>query len=460
MPQLTSLPCEVIAIILGDLDNLQDLMPVLLSCRHVHSSFLESKSRILRTIVQRQVTPDLLPYSMAVAEAYEVSRQPGPVTDAWETAALASAKRVLDPLFNEPSQLASQLRSLPADRVIKMGLMHNMVTRWANDFAADAWSLLGTNPGVSASALGSLSLSPTEHFMFRRAFYLMELFITLFPGIDEKHGHHFFSELAPWEIEQLVCVHDFLEKKFRQASLEFMMHDVGFWKLGVDYLSLGSDNDCVQDWLSQGLEFVDRIANEENYERKRDLLWKTIISDSSRKLYIQSSLMDALWGRNNFGSLAEYREHKMEAKTPRHALYNHDVNAGPRTTWVWLVNHEEDSFTHSSSRQPGLDSAGLKEQGYVMWDLDRIRRYDLLRMFETTPEMSSHSLEDDDDACDESLASCDERQEIWLRGGSGYWSEGDYSRIVWGEGGNPGVPFDSSHITIGSSFTLPGQFVT
>jgi hypothetical protein len=65
MSRSTSLPCEVVAATLQNLDNFQNLLPSLLSCRHVYSSFKESPG-IPFDILRKQVTPTLLPYSVAI----------------------------------------------------------------------------------------------------------------------------------------------------------------------------------------------------------------------------------------------------------------------------------------------------------------------------------------------------------------------------------------------------------
>lgn len=87
-------------------------------------------------------------------------------------------------------------------------------------------------------------------------------------------------------------------------------------------------------------------------------------------------------------------------------------NPWPRSAWVMLTNN-----------------SGLRERAYVFWDLDRIETYGMLKLFENTPEDSELQRAYDD--VDEMRESFEERSKIWQKGGSGYWSKNDESRIVW-----------------------------
>jgi hypothetical protein len=212
MPLITSLPCEVIAGVLRNLDNVSYLLPSILTCRHFYSSFKENPGLEL-DILRRQVTPALLPYSIAVMEA---SQLPRPRT-------AASIQSLLDTLYNEPALLVSRARKMPLDTVLKMGRTHDIIESLAVGFASDAWTLLGQKePGLS----GSLVLSSTEFFRFCRAFYRVELYFSLFRGDqDQMNGDFedgqtqwFFSKHPPWVNEQLACVHDFLEKKVSEGE--------------------------------------------------------------------------------------------------------------------------------------------------------------------------------------------------------------------------------------------------
>ncbi len=72
------------------------------------------------------------------------------------------------------------------------------------------------------------------------------------------------------------------------------------------------------------------------------------------------------------------------------------------------------------------DAAWLRERAYVFWDKERLRNH---------PDGFGEDPGDrrDFDAAEheDMIDSFDERSKVWLKGGSGYWSRDDTSRIVW-----------------------------
>ncbi|KAI1107471.1 hypothetical protein F4804DRAFT_297123 [Jackrogersella minutella] len=379
MSTLTSLPCEVIISILQNLDNVQSLVPALLSCRHVYSSFNESPQMIRLQILQRQISPALLPYSMAIVKASCQLSEPDE----------ASIKDLLDTLYDEPSRLLSQLQTLPAGLVSRMGRMHDLVESFVNDFAVDAWdSLTRDNPCLPPDAMGRLSLWPTEHSRFCCAFYRFELFVTLARSNKAKfstypYRRHFSSRLASWEIEQILCVHNFLEKRFLQASVDIIDFDVEYGDYSIESLRLASRKYPLQGWLSQGLEFINQVVGEGSFEKKKTLL-ETALPPGVILIYrlillaiIETTLLDGT------RALEEYTEDEIEENTPRHALRKYDVDTGPRV--VWCTIHKEEQYIDVDEL---LSTACLREQGYILWDLSRIQVYNMFPIFEMTLEMA------------------------------------------------------------------------
>lgn len=59
------MPCELVASILGSLDDFQSLTAALLTCRHIYNSFNQIHG-IDIAILRQQITPALLPYAVAV----------------------------------------------------------------------------------------------------------------------------------------------------------------------------------------------------------------------------------------------------------------------------------------------------------------------------------------------------------------------------------------------------------
>ncbi|KAH8648449.1 hypothetical protein BX600DRAFT_475279 [Xylariales sp. PMI_506] len=407
MATLTSLPCEVVANILRNLDNIQSLVPCLLSCRHIYTSFRESPG-IAVGIIQQQVGQPLLPYVVAAVESSHIQIREA-TTD--------SVRGLLDIIHAKPTELTGLVRSFSLPRLQQMGYTHNLITRFANDFAADAWSLFCQQASYSSS---DVSLSAAELFRFCRALYRVDIFLALSrtdnPGaFAECQYECFFSQLPPWEIEQLGCVYDFLERSFSSAVFEVLAHDIDFGEFSVDYLTLGEDNYRKQRWLSQGLSFIGQLVYQDSYDKKNDNLQS---KNASNLVIFHETLRESLNAAElDQRLLKDYSNDELEKLLP--PLDISDMDNGPRV--VWCAIHADDPFDLIMMD----NDAGLRERAYVLWDLDRVQRYGLIRVFENTPNEPSHMYSLDDKAYIEMQDSFHERSKLWRTGRSGYWSKDD-----------------------------------
>ncbi|KJR81949.1 uncharacterized protein SPSK_10526 [Sporothrix schenckii 1099-18] len=107
----------------------------------------------------------------------------------------------------------------------------------------------------------------------------------------------------------------------------------------------------------------------------------------------------------------------------------HDADKGPFEAW-WIANKElrfHDTLMHSNN-------AGFRERAYVLWDKDRLQRYTLLELFAQLAPESELELQNSAPEQAAMRESFEARSKIWEKGGSGYWSKGDESRIVWNTG--------------------------
>ena len=145
------------------------LLPSFLACRHLYSGFTEHPG-VAADIIERQVTPALVPYAVATLEASRL--KPG------SPASRTAARGLLERLYTQPSKLAERVRSMPVPALIRMGHTHEVIESLVSEFASSAWRRLSHDPGSRVS--GDFSLSPTEYFRICRAFYRLELYFSLF----------------------------------------------------------------------------------------------------------------------------------------------------------------------------------------------------------------------------------------------------------------------------------------
>ncbi|KAK3946828.1 hypothetical protein QBC32DRAFT_225409 [Pseudoneurospora amorphoporcata] len=399
MRSIKELPCEIIGAILKNLDHLRFLTPALLACRHFHTSYGES-SGVEASILRRQVTPALLPYSVALAEA---SRLPRPLV-------ASSVVGLLDELYSQPTLLSARVPTLPKRLLRNMSRTHDAMHALATDFATKAWTRISPQ-----TASASIVLSPTEYFRFCRAFYRAELFYTL---------SWFFRKYSPWENEQIGCVSDYLQAKFVEASRDVLAHDVGCGELSVDYLTPGEDNPWRETWVGSWHPrkrslFVYSLTVADSYDAKNSLLespldsmpYRMSLSEALRQVYDADGQM-----------IEEYSEEQLRSMAPRHSdQTEEDTDSGPYQAW----RNANAGLTLEESIMMA-DNSWLRERAYVFWDAHRVSK--LQDGFGEDPGYQAAFTEQE---YNEMLESFHERSEIWQKGGRGYWSRGDTSRIVW-----------------------------
>ncbi|OTA99707.1 hypothetical protein M426DRAFT_268916 [Hypoxylon sp. CI-4A] len=412
MAIFTDLPPEIVSAILRNLDDLRYLAPALLSCRHVYNSYKEFP-HIDATVLCSQVTMALVPYAVAVAEA---SNLPRPRLE-------NSVCKLLDKLYSDPAKLTEYLWKMPPNVLRAMVETHEAVLYFANSFAANAWDQI--SPENSSTT--KLVLSPQEHFRFYRSFYQIELFYRLFRGPDPiangifRKGMNswFFWRLPPWVIEQMFSAYEFFQQTFARASQDVVAHDIDFGEYSIDYLDNTANNGHRHRWLSQGIEFTYELINTDCWDDKCDLLKSIYGSDNV-------NILDAFYDILDDTDIDAIEQISLEEDSliQTFPLDTEDTDRGPLR--AWSVVHKDVPrmmlFTDNND-------AWLHDRAYVFWDWDRLQQHNLLELF-GGPMMYSKTYPNKE-ALDEMFDSFQKRSEIWQKGGSGYWSKDDTSRIVY-----------------------------
>jgi len=209
----------------------------------------------------------------------------------------------------------------------------------------------------------------------------------------------------------------------------------------IDYLETGADNRWRQGWvsasiyhhpnafanrtqlqLSHGVEFVYKLTIADSYDAKHRMLDATSgVSES------EISLPEALWDvidddKTDDRRLGEYSDSELHSLAKRHGdETEEDTDRGPYEAW-----REANSERWPADACMLSDSAWLRERGYVFWDGDRLRKQQC--GFGDDPGDRRDYTEAE---YEEMMESFRERSKIWQKGGKGYWSRTDTSRVVW-----------------------------
>ncbi|KAI1733360.1 hypothetical protein F4680DRAFT_464956 [Xylaria scruposa] len=417
MATIMKLPCEIITGIFRQLDHIRSLLPSILACRHFYLSYKESPSLAL-DILHHQISPALLPYSIAVLEASRMTRN------------RSSIRQLLATLYNEPAVLTRRLHDIPLSSLIQMEVMHDLIKNFADAFASDAWSLLLSHTPVQGQGQSDgFVLSPTEQFSFYRASYRVELFLRLFRGdstqalsvFEDEQVDMFLSRHPHWVNEQLGYVHDYMEKRFSQASRNVLAHDIEFGELSIDYITNGPENHWKQRWISQGLRFIQKLEQATSYDEQRTLLSSTSVSGQVK--FHEALTKSCESDDGNHEILENYSEEGVKALEPQQDNEDED---GPFI--AWKSNHD-----HLPREAWVLmtDNAVLRRYAYVLWDAAGIQRYNMLQIFDKLSQRPFASASEfDTEAHKAMFRSFEQQSKIWQKGGRGYWngSENDSDR--------------------------------
>lgn len=205
---LLLLPPEIQQAIFSQVDNVRTFKAAAASCHSLRDLLLHS-NLVINQVLMRVIPPDLLPEAFAV---YKSSRLPS-----------TNRGIVQDFLHDYFTSLSHISHFWTLNEAASLEQFHELVQLFTTDFVARA---LSKNP-VTGSPEKSEPALITERELYRiqRAFYRFELYCNLFKRNEkcrnpirppplvipfEDQSRLFFHRFAPWENEQLACIHDFL----------------------------------------------------------------------------------------------------------------------------------------------------------------------------------------------------------------------------------------------------------
>ena len=197
------LPAELLRPILCAIPDILSLRSAALSCRSFYGAICQDENEIVISVLCHELGSDVLPEAIA---AHESSLLQKPSDD---SIGEFTAKRL--------SQRKPDLRSWTIRKALPLVKFHAYVRSFATRFKKGYM----TEDLPISHTLISAPPTPAENGRIERSFYRFEIFCNLFRHIDEASDplpseapqRFFFPYFAPWENEQLGCVHDFLVRE-------------------------------------------------------------------------------------------------------------------------------------------------------------------------------------------------------------------------------------------------------
>lgn len=208
---LVSLPFELIQTVLCFVPDIPSLRAVILTCTTLHRAFQNVERLVTERVLSNEIGSDLLREAYMVLESSRLK-------NSWSKKAVEAFLRRQKLIFTDETTL------LPRPWTLTGGIyvygIYQHVRYFAADFASSALSKMFP---LSSSANNGPTLTPqpsaAEIHRMERTFFRFELYCNLFrkyPTVSEKRFtpkeqmELFLEQFPPWEVEQLVCVRDYL----------------------------------------------------------------------------------------------------------------------------------------------------------------------------------------------------------------------------------------------------------
>ncbi|KAJ9230660.1 hypothetical protein C8Q69DRAFT_448505 [Paecilomyces variotii] len=421
---LTSLPIECRQLILRLLPDITTLQTAIRSHSSLYNAFLDQKNAIIKSIVSNIVSFDLLPEVIAVLKSSQI--------EPWTRGKVLG---ILHCYLNR--RIPSNFEYTVKDAIC-MQRLHRVIEAFVADFATAA---LSENPlsGVSEDPTG-LPLSDNEKRRLISSFYRFELWTWLFQTRNQDHERKpkettdfspeeqwdiFFQKLAPWELEQMYTVHEYLYRELSIPFNEVAAHDVqwGVWSVRYDDTEVweGDGMNVAKDYyMFRGLNFLRKVITAKGYDDR----YRILNPNFDYAGMTLSTIVRSLNLEDDQVPLERYDGENLEAVLG--SSFVKDPDPGPAQAWKW---------THLKLTRSNFVGCwymrDLRRRGYVMWDQSRLVRW---RFFES-PEWQFPDDPDDEDeehAREEEMErSWAQRRRLYRKGFLGWWSEGDESKLTW-----------------------------
>jgi len=199
---IEGLSVELVRMILSGVQDVPSLHAAVLSSPLFYRAFWGAETDITTQVVLNQIDSSVLPEAIAASESSLLS---GNGSDGQVT---------LDFITQNLSRRPTPPRAWSLPEALRLGQLHIYVVSLAKKFAMAVMN----EPSFrcSDSVITSQEISRIE-----RALYRFEIYCNLFrkstptrvqPGAFDAQNQLFFASFAPWENEQLGCIHDFLAR--------------------------------------------------------------------------------------------------------------------------------------------------------------------------------------------------------------------------------------------------------
>ncbi|KAI0379570.1 hypothetical protein F5Y04DRAFT_290175 [Hypomontagnella monticulosa] len=402
------LPAEVTQEILSRVDDLNTLKSAALSCRAIYKVFTGAEDIITTRILLRQIHPTVLPDAIVVRVSRTLSGSKAEDLDTFSNSFLGVKK--------PPPSSWKLVDALPLSQF--HGVVEPLTTRLSSLAFNRAPRRIRETPFQSPP-------THTEVLRIQRALYRFQLYCNLFQNEVQDSSRQrglFFSHFSVWENEQLACVHDLLIEIVAKPFNDMVDHDVQWSRPYVPYI-IYPDSDQGEYILSQGLEYVLKLVNAQEYVERRRILSGDDITpgcDDDEPPVLSNFLhhhLSMVGSPSNHDAYVPFCELDKELKDSfvGKPFYD-DPDPGPAAAWEWI----------NGGRLPDrlvgtIATMDWRTWGYVFWGILRLESSGILQSDRYDSLVESNLIKLGEPERQQFLSnSREERMKIASTGGSGW----------------------------------------
>ncbi|GAM86199.1 hypothetical protein ANO11243_042110 [Dothideomycetidae sp. 11243] len=346
MSQLCALPAvppEILALILLQLPDLKSLHAASTSCWAFNNALHISRRSITEQVLCTQIGSDVLPEAIAADET--------------STSTFIPSRQSIGQLMSHLKQRRATKQPSSLDRVHRMAHFHRTVQDLTDSFVNVVLTTAGTYPNST-----HLELTPRERQRIERGFYLFQIYCNLFANARTPWSKHriFFLSFAPWEVEQLSCIHDFLARLVSAVFGDVVRQDELRGRYGLEYdQCVGSP--VVEHILSLGLTKFHWLCQTDSYTDRFSVLYSgTGIVSNTRFFPAAPEMHKAEMSEGPPPDSLDGFE-----RAGRTALFP-DPDPGPGYAYAWIDNLEVAEEIGSVACAGRAEC--IRSRGYVMRD--------------------------------------------------------------------------------------------
>jgi hypothetical protein len=385
-------PAEVKLIILEELQNARDVVSVALTSRDLYELVKAHENTLAKKCLSSSISEELLGDAINVWNARS-ARDPA----SWVLIDFVEQKTQ-----QKNSRIEEFLQTCSISHAAEIIDHHRIIRQFASRMQE---SFLNSASTMFKRDSRSHQISPTETIRILRAIYRFDLYFAVFTPPKCSSGYHpslsyeydearrmFWGCFAPWEIEQVACVYDWLLSILTPIydTIALEIPSWTEWAIESEFLIDLDENFFLQAEMAQGLEYIDIMilyaeakvdaSKVPGPPTNRDPWHFHSIEDSlDHSISLPQGLPDEMFLPSLF-DLEDTAPPELIAALFRAPWHEND-DPGPEAVWCWAHQYEapfqgpRSGFVLSDCQKP------LREIGYVLWDQSKSKSWGLLRSY-------------------------------------------------------------------------------